>query len=63
MESDFFNRAVAAMHFFRVYMEQVIFDRSYLLRIALFLRRSIIGIQFFKGQSAYFTTIMQPYIP
>ena len=49
MESDFFNRAVAAMHSFRVYMEQVIFDRSYLLRIALFLEDLSLAFNFLKG--------------
>ena len=34
--------------FSRGYMEQIIFDRSNLLRTATFLERATLGIQFFK---------------
>ena len=37
MEGDFFDEAVAAMHSFRSYMEQIIFDSSQLLGTATFL--------------------------
>ena len=37
MKGDFFNEAVAAMHSYMGYMEQIIFDSSYLLRAATFL--------------------------
>ena len=37
MEGDFFKEAVATMDSFRGYMEQIIFDRNYLLRTATFL--------------------------
>ena len=40
---------VVATHFFRGYMEQVIFDRSYLLRIATFLEELFRGFDFLKG--------------
>ena len=36
MWGDLLNRAVAAIHTFRVYMEQIVFDISYLLRLATF---------------------------
>ena len=34
MYGDFFNRAIAVIHSFRDYMEQIIFDSTYLLRPA-----------------------------
>ena len=37
MWGDILNGGVAAIHFFRVYMDQIIFDSSYLLRPANFL--------------------------
>ena len=49
----FFSRAVAAIYSVRGYMEQVIFDSSYLLKTAFFLRRPILGICFFLG-AVYF---------
>ena len=36
-QGNFFNGVVAVIHFFRVYMEQIIFDSSYLLIPATFL--------------------------
>ena len=36
-QGDLFNGMVAVIHFFKVYMEQVIFDSSYLLIPATFL--------------------------
>ena len=37
MGGDLFNRPVAAIHSFRVYMEHIMFDSSYWLRSATFL--------------------------
>ena len=44
----FFNSAVAAIHFFRGYMEQINFDSSYLLRAATFLEERSHAFHFFK---------------
>ena len=37
MYGELFHGTVAAIHYFRGYIEQIIFDSSYLLRIATFL--------------------------
>ena len=44
----FFNSAVAAIHFFRGYMEQINFDSSCLLRAATFLEELSHAFHFFK---------------
>ena len=37
MQVDFFNGAIATIHSFKGYMDQIIFDSSYLIRPATFL--------------------------
>ena len=49
----FFTRAVAAMHSFRGYMEQIIFDSNCLLRTDTFFGRPILGTRFFNWNERF----------
>ena len=49
MWGDFLNGVVAAIHSFRVYMEQIIFDSSYLLRPANFLEDLSYAFDFLRA--------------